>query len=168
LIQYLQNWIVAFFKAFLRAFIETRFFVIIAKFISSIISNNNYEFYGFNYAPSFPDIQVVLKTPKHLILALYLTKIGTSLLIAQNLCFRHYCKRVFLLNWNKNTIFYMQCCLKQHNRWFMVNQISLLISGRPGSHWERFFMIFKHNSFKILILCRQSIKTITFFYILVL
>jgi hypothetical protein len=26
----------------------------------------------------------------------------------------------------------MQCCLKQPNRWFMINKISLPISG----HWE--------------------------------
>jgi hypothetical protein len=53
---------------------------------------------SLEYAASFYDIQVKLKTPKHLILALNLIKIGTSLSMAQNLDFRHFCKRVFLMN----------------------------------------------------------------------
>jgi hypothetical protein len=30
----------------------------------------------------------------------------------------------------------MQCCLKQSNRWFMVNKMSLLISEKSGTYWE--------------------------------
>jgi hypothetical protein len=41
------------------------------------MSNRNYEYFGFEYAVSFHDIQVNVKTPKHPILAFYLTKIGT-------------------------------------------------------------------------------------------
>jgi hypothetical protein len=46
----------------------------------------------------FYDFQVNLKTRKHLILTLNLAKIGTSLLMAQNLCYRHLYRRLFLMN----------------------------------------------------------------------
>jgi hypothetical protein len=87
-------------------------------------------------AASFCDIQINLKSPKHLILVYNLTKISTSLLMAQNLCYQHFCMRVFSMNWCKNKILYMQCCLKQPNRRFRVNKVSLPISEKSGSNWN--------------------------------
>jgi hypothetical protein len=49
----------------------------------------------------------------------------------------------------------MQCCLKQPNRWCMVNKISL---PKSGEHWEDPHFKF----FRDLKVCRQSIETITF------
>jgi hypothetical protein len=42
------------------------------------ISNRNYEFFKFEYAAAYYDIQIDLKTPKHLILAFNLIDIGTT------------------------------------------------------------------------------------------
>jgi hypothetical protein len=43
------------------------------------ISNRNYEFFGFEYATSFYDIQV--NKPKHPVLTFILAKIGTCILM---------------------------------------------------------------------------------------
>jgi hypothetical protein len=55
--------------------------VLLLKFIGRKtinISNRNFVFFKFEYASSYYDIQINLKTPKHLILAFNLTEIGTS------------------------------------------------------------------------------------------
>jgi hypothetical protein len=45
------------------------------------ISSENHEFFDFEYATSFYDIQVNFKTPKHPILTFILAKIGTCILM---------------------------------------------------------------------------------------
>jgi hypothetical protein len=123
---------------------------LLLKFIwrkTIIISNRSYEFFKFEYAASYYDIQINLKTPKHLILAFNFTEIGTSLLMAQNLSYRHFCKRVFLMSSNKNKIYDMQCCSKQPNRWFKINKTSLQISEQSGIQDPHFngFSWFSNN-----------------------